>query len=155
MKKTLSLFAIAAVAAVALMAPMKADAQQTGAPGYSGSIVSLDIGFANAYTVTPIPFKTTNTLSKTVSARPLWLNVWGADPGDGTLTFGMRHKDAKGTWRNQAFGTMTLVQGALHTNLNAVVDQLRLPPAAKGDTYYFDFSTACTGSVQLVGELLR
>jgi hypothetical protein len=91
------------------------------------------------------------SLSKDYTAKPLWLNVWGAYPDNGTVTVFWIYDDALGTAHTNTTAAIQLTSGAVSTNLTALFSQY----VFKRIVVYTSFSTATNGAFQLVGELYK
>lgn len=89
------------------------------------------------------------SLSRTRASKPIFLNVWNAYPNNGTVTISYVHTGVGGLLHTNALSAITLVGGAVSTNIASLVKL----PVFRGEPVYVSFSTATNGSFQLVGEL--
>lgn len=95
----------------------------------------------------------TQDMSKAYASTPVWLNVWGAYPTNGTVTVAFQHVDAGGVVR-----TTTLIPawqiaegGVLSTNLTYLMKRY----VQRDEPVVVTFSAATNGYFQLIGELYK
>lgn len=97
----------------------------------------------------PVSKSVTQTMAKTRVSKPYLLNVWGAIPDNGTVTISYVHRAAGGLLITNSLPAITLVSGAVSTNIASLVKV----PIFKGEAVTVKFSTATNGVLQLIGEL--